>query len=140
MQMGSNMKSTIFNDRVAAALRKWHHTARKHVKESRRSGSVTPLSSRPATPMHGLSPVHLLRHHRNEVDSLQTSPRFYNSDNEKYDPEDGSSSHHHFYRNQMEQEREMEEISAPPMPQIEPNNAQHNIDINPATFSFAKRS
>lgn len=138
--MGSNMKPTIFNERVATALRKWHHTARKHVKDSRRSGSVTPLStSRPATPTHGLSPVHLLRHHRSDADSLQNSPRFYNSDNDKWDPEDGSSSHHHFRRSLAEQDKEMEEMSAPPMPQMQPDNAQHDININPAAFSFAKR-
>ncbi|XXG81171.1 hypothetical protein AAC387_Pa09g1868 [Persea americana] len=139
-QMGSNMKPTIFNERVATALRKWHHTARKHVKDSRRSGSFTPLStSRPATPTHGLSPVHLLRHHRSDADSLQNSPRFYNSDNDKWDPEDGSSSHHHFRRSLAEQDKEMEEMSAPPMPQMQPDNAQHDININPAAFSFAKR-
>ncbi|RWR95592.1 MLO-like protein 6 [Cinnamomum micranthum f. kanehirae] len=139
-QMGSNMKSTIFNERVATALKKWHHTARKHVKESRRSGSITPLStSRPGTPMHGLSPVHLLRHYRSDADSLQNSPRFYNSDNDKLDPEDGSSSRHQFRRSLAEQEKEMEEMSAPPMPQMQPDNAQHDININPSAFSFAKR-
>ncbi|CAA6655637.1 unnamed protein product [Spirodela intermedia] len=37
-QMGSNMKPTIFNDTVASALRKWHRTAKKHIKEGRKSG------------------------------------------------------------------------------------------------------
>ncbi|XP_058110214.1 MLO-like protein 6 [Magnolia sinica] len=149
-QMGSNMKSTIFNERVATALRKWHHTARKHVKESRRSGSVTPLSmSRPATPTGGLSPVHLLRHYRSEVDSLQASPRFYGSDNERWDVEgstspshrtlDGSSSHHHGRQDPIEQEREMEEMSSLPPPLVQANDAQHEININSVDFSFSKR-
>ncbi|XP_047976438.1 MLO-like protein 6 [Salvia hispanica] len=68
-QMGSNMKPTIFNDRVARALRNWHHTARKHVKESRQT---TPLSSRPATPSRHTSPIHLLRHYCPEMDNSDT--------------------------------------------------------------------
>ncbi|RVW98720.1 MLO-like protein 6 [Vitis vinifera] len=89
-QMGSTMKPTIFNDRVAKALRNWHHAARKHIKQSKQSSAVTPVSSRagtpfssrPGTPLHGMSPVHLLRHHRSELDSVQTSPRMSNFDNE----------------------------------------------------------
>ena len=63
------MKPTIFNDRVARALRNWHHTARKHVKESRQT---TPLSSRPATPSRHTSPIHLLRHYCPEMDNSDT--------------------------------------------------------------------
>ncbi|XP_077245651.1 MLO-like protein 12 [Tasmannia lanceolata] len=154
-QMGSNMKSTIFNDRVAIALKKWHHTARKHIKQNQRSGSVTPLSmSRPATPEHGFSPVHLLRHYRNEVDSIHASPQFYNSDNEPCDHEDSASpsthhgrraynedtaspSTHHGRRAHNEQERDMEELSSTSMPQA--NSDQHEISIHPGNFSFAKR-
>ncbi|XP_058075077.1 MLO-like protein 6 isoform X2 [Magnolia sinica] len=70
-QMGSKMKPTIFNETVGTALRKWHHTARKHVKANHnRSRTVTPMSPRtPRTPTHGFSPVHLLCNHRSEVDS-----------------------------------------------------------------------
>ncbi|KAK8655060.1 hypothetical protein V6N13_107652 [Hibiscus sabdariffa] len=75
-QMGSNMKPTIFNERVATALKNWHNTAKKHIKHNK--GSVTPFSSRPTTPSHHASPVHLLRSHRNEIDSLNTSPRRMN--------------------------------------------------------------
>ncbi|KAH7663061.1 mlo protein [Dioscorea alata] len=86
-QMGSNMKPAIFNEKIADALRKWHHTAKKRLKESRKSGSNTPLStSRPATPVHGFSPVHLLRYYRSELDSAQTSPtKRYNADDEHFD-------------------------------------------------------
>ncbi|CAL9108646.1 unnamed protein product [Musa textilis] len=80
-QMGSNMKPTIFDERVATALRKWHRLARKHLKENRRSGSASPLStSRPATPSHGWSPVHLLHYNRGELDSVQNSPGRYLTD------------------------------------------------------------
>ncbi|KAJ4829207.1 MLO-like protein 6 [Turnera subulata] len=76
IQMGSTMKPTIFDERVATALRNWHHTAKKQIKmRNKGSASVTPMSSRPGTPSHNMSPVHLLRHHRSEVDSLQASPR-----------------------------------------------------------------
>ena len=93
-QMGSTMKPTIFNERVATALRNWHHTAKKHIKQNR-AGSVTPLSSRPTTPSHHMSPVHLLRHYRSEVDSLQNSPRRSNFDTERWDTDSPSPSHHH---------------------------------------------
>ncbi|PSR86610.1 MLO-like protein [Actinidia chinensis var. chinensis] len=71
-QMGSTMKPTIFNERIAEALRNWHHTAKKHIKQSHhRSGKVTSMS----TPSHHASPVHLLRRYRSDMDdSLQASP------------------------------------------------------------------
>lgn len=95
--MGSTMKPTIFNERVAAALKNWHHTAKKHIKESKHSIMASPMSSRPATPYHGMSPVHLLRNYRSEVDSYQNSPNRTNWEND-----DGSTSptkfhnHHHY--------------------------------------------
>lgn len=80
-QMGSTMKPTIFNERVATALKNWHHTAKKQIKQNKQlSGSVTPISSRPGTPLQGLSPVHLLKNYRYETDSLHTSPRRSNVD------------------------------------------------------------
>ena len=81
------------------ALKKWHHTAKKNVKESRRSGTTTPLSNR--SPAHGLSPVHLLHKFRSDLDSPQTSPRIKNLEDERrlsspprrFPVEEGSSSH-----------------------------------------------
>ncbi|XP_019191443.1 PREDICTED: MLO-like protein 6 [Ipomoea nil] len=73
-QMGSNMKPTIFNERVAKALKSWHQTARKQLRQKRHSGSVTPLSSRPGTPLHGTSPIHLLQYYKSEIDSVGASP------------------------------------------------------------------
>ncbi|KAI4373523.1 hypothetical protein MLD38_011642 [Melastoma candidum] len=85
-QMGSTMKPTIFNERVATALRKWHQTAKKHLKQQGKT-SATPMSSRPTTPSHHMSPLHLLRHYRGEGDSsLHTSsPRKSNFDTEPWD-------------------------------------------------------
>ncbi|KAL5697847.1 Protein mlo2 [Ranunculus cassubicifolius] len=69
-QMGSTMKPTIFNERVAVALKKWHHTTKKHTKQGGESASVSPMFSMPSTPTHGnngTSPVHLLYKHRVSV-------------------------------------------------------------------------
>ncbi|KAL1209829.1 MLO-like protein 12 [Cardamine amara subsp. amara] len=71
-QMGTSMRPTIFNDRVANALKKWHHTAKKHTKHGH-SGSNTPHSSHPTTPTHGMSPVHLLHSYHNRGLDHQTS-------------------------------------------------------------------
>lgn len=68
------MRPTIFNDRVATALRIWHHTARKNIKENKKkSGQMTPMSSRLGTPSnsYSLSPVHLLGHYQSNIDTLQ---------------------------------------------------------------------
>ncbi|KAJ0967107.1 hypothetical protein J5N97_024024 [Dioscorea zingiberensis] len=95
-QMGSNMKTSIFTERVAVALRKWHQTARKHLKENRRSGNNTPMSiSRPMTPSHGLSPEHLLRYYQSEVDSIQASPMRHNSDGANFDHKNSPFPSHH---------------------------------------------
>ncbi|KAK4799015.1 hypothetical protein SAY86_024380 [Trapa natans] len=74
-QMGSTMRPTIFNDRVAKALKNWHNAARKNAKESRHANSVSPLSSRPATPEHGASPIHLLHsYQKRSLDSPVAHP------------------------------------------------------------------
>ncbi|CAA7390956.1 unnamed protein product [Spirodela intermedia] len=147
-QMGSNMKPTIFNDTVASALRKWHRTAKKHIKEGRKSGTVTPVSSRPATPTHGLSPVHLLKYHRNEMgESPQASPRFYGSDNEKFDHDgslsppfyrsgEGSTNDHHADgAADVEELRDGSATAAPPANQ---ELGHHAIEIS-GDFSFRRR-
>ncbi|KAJ6750118.1 hypothetical protein OIU85_000723 [Salix viminalis] len=75
-QMGTTMRPTIFNERFAKALRNWHHTAKQHIKQNRRSGTVTPATSAPGTPSHTISPVHLLRGHRGgESDGMPAPPR-----------------------------------------------------------------
>ncbi|KAJ0100918.1 hypothetical protein Patl1_06138 [Pistacia atlantica] len=91
-QMGTSMRSTIFNDRVAEALKSWHHTAKKHTKHGKHSETTTPFSSRPQTPTHGMSPVHLLHNHPNRsADSYHPSPpRPSNFDNERWEPREPS--------------------------------------------------
>ncbi|KAG2397616.1 MLO-like protein [Vigna angularis] len=88
-QMGSTMKPTIFNERVAEALRKWHQTAKKQIRQNRvgpLSLSGTPMSSRPTTPSHHMSPMHLLRYYRSEIDSFPASPRRSNFDGDHTQP------------------------------------------------------
>ncbi|KAJ6767867.1 MLO-LIKE PROTEIN [Salix koriyanagi] len=82
-QMGSSMRPTVFNDRVAAALKTWHHAAKKQTKHGKNSESHTPMSSRPQTPSYGMSPAHLLHHHRSSTapESFSNSPRLSNHDN-----------------------------------------------------------
>ncbi|XP_059429467.1 MLO-like protein 6 [Corylus avellana] len=155
-QMGSSMKPTIFNERVAAALRNWHHTARKNLKQNKGSVTGTPMSSRPATPSHHMSPVHLLRHYRSEADSLHTSPRRSNFDIEHWETESPSPSHHHHLvgegssshhnghqmgqRNYIEYDvKELNSSQVAPLPQTD--RLEHQIDIGPPKdFSFDKRT
>ncbi|XP_010253610.1 PREDICTED: MLO-like protein 6 [Nelumbo nucifera] len=152
-QMGSTMKPTIFNERVAIALRKWHHTARKQIKQNQKSGTATPMPSRPTTPRHGFSPVSLLQNQRrSDDDSVQTSPRFSNFDNEQWEGEDTPSPSYHYHYGERsshqnyfdhhehrldEQQPDAYEQSPPPPPPI---RTQHEIDMDSVDFSFAKRS
>ncbi|PKI62598.1 hypothetical protein CRG98_017020 [Punica granatum] len=163
-QMGSSMKPTIFNEKVATALRNWHQTAKKNIKHNK--SSVTPMSSRPGTPSHHMSPVHLLRHYRSEMtDSLQTTPRRSNFDTEPWEtdspshphflhPGEGSSSSHHHPLSSRQYQRETElspvatemaetqrssptQVAPTSLPQ--PDRTQHEIHIGPKDFSFDKR-
>lgn len=156
-QMGSNMKSTIFNERVATALKNWHHTAKKHVKDqSKHSNPVTPMSSRPGTPSHhGMSPVHLLRgHYRSDMGSLQNSPRRSNYDFDHWDNE-GSPSPSRFYQEAVDgslHHIQLGQLDHDPQQVIEPNSSQvvplsqeghdqHEITIaGSRDFSFEKRT
>nr|AFW98801.1 MLO protein 1 [Rosa multiflora] len=155
-QMGSTMKPTIFNERVATALRNWHHTAKKHIKQNK--GSVTPMSSRPGTPSHHASPIHLLRHYRSEVDSFHTSPRRSNFEVEqRYETDSPSPSHHLHIDGSFSHQHQVEvgNMEHDRVDANEPNSvhaapasvrgsqstpAQHEINIGPPKdFSFDKR-
>ncbi|KAM3233602.1 MLO-like protein 6 [Capsicum annuum] len=157
-QMGSNMKSTIFNERVATALKNWHHTAKKHVKDqSKHSNPVTPMSSRPGTPSHGMSPVHLLRsHYRSDMGSLQNSPRRSNYDVDHWDNE-GSPSPSRFFQEADVSSSYMHQIqlgqfdhdssevigasSSQVVPLPQEDFEQHEITIvGSRDFSFEKRT
>ncbi|KAE9617496.1 hypothetical protein Lal_00034475 [Lupinus albus] len=134
-QMGSTMKHTIFNDRVATALKNWHHTAKKHVKDSKHaSANVTPFSSRPTTPTHGLSPVRLLQPHHGRSDSIQTSPRTSNYENEEWDIEGSASPTKHII-----EEGDETQILEPDSTTQLPISSQHEISISVSEFSFEKR-
>ncbi|XP_022944838.1 MLO-like protein 2 isoform X3 [Cucurbita moschata] len=89
-QMGSNMKPTIFNERVATALKNWHHSAKKHMKQHRNPDGTSPFSSRPATPTHGMSPLHLLHKHQQS----STSPRLSDAEHDRWGIEERPLSHH----------------------------------------------
>ncbi|PIM98067.1 hypothetical protein CDL12_29455 [Handroanthus impetiginosus] len=151
-QMGSTMKPTIFNERVATALKNWHHTAKKHIKQSKHSAPATPMSSYPATPSHGMSPVHLLRHYRSEMDSLQASPRRTNYDVDQYDTDlpsptrfhgQAEASNHHIELGYMNQEAEIHQepssSQVAPLPQRLHEQQEINIGL-PKDFSFDKRT
>nr|GLL41044.1 hypothetical protein VITISV_032771 [Ipomoea trifida] len=126
-QMGSNMKPTIFNERVAKALKSWHQTARKQLRQNRHSGSVTPLSSRPGTPLHGTSPIHLLQYYRSEIDSVGASPARASA----HDIEDNLPwSNQHREVDQPEENRNHLR---------EPQPLQREIEMESAEFSFEKR-
>ncbi|WZZ86488.1 hypothetical protein YC2023_115067 [Brassica napus] len=145
--MGSKMKPTVFNERVATALKSWHHTAKKQIKHGRTSGSTTPFSSRPTTPTHGSSPIHLLRnvHKRSrsadESFANTLSPRNSNFDSWRPEPqqEPSSSSANHHSRFRKEDSEKMKPSSSslelPPGPgQIRTH--QHEISISLRDFSF----
>ncbi|XP_023534411.1 MLO-like protein 6 [Cucurbita pepo subsp. pepo] len=149
-QMGSTMKPTIFNERVATALKNWHHTARKHIKQNQ--GSITPMSSRPPTPSHHMSPMHLLRHYRTQLDSVHTSPRRSIFDNDHWDP-DSTSPSHRFHPRDMETGGDVEvetdhsnqpnstqvvDVDVQPM-EMNNDSEQHEIKMGSNEFSFDKR-
>ncbi|XWS66144.1 hypothetical protein CRYUN_Cryun05aG0174700 [Craigia yunnanensis] len=149
-QMGTNMRPTIFNDRVASALKNWHHTAKKHTKHGRHSENTTPFSSSPATPTHGMSPVHLLhKYPRRGVESYHASPRHSNFENDHWDPDSFHSPgqyeindplHDRSQLERSEVDRTVQESSSSQMPLASQTiRTQHEIDISPSDFSFAKK-
>ncbi|KAK7380740.1 hypothetical protein VNO78_33257 [Psophocarpus tetragonolobus] len=131
-QMGSTMKPTIFNQRVASALKNWHNTAKKHVKNSKQN---TPFSSRPSTPTYGMSPIHLLqRHLAGRSDSAQTSPRNSNYENEQWDAECSTSPSNHT----VAEETQMQVFEPSSAPEV-PMSSQLEIRVSSSEFSFEKR-
>ncbi|XP_059455812.1 MLO-like protein 6 [Corylus avellana] len=156
-QMGSSMKPTIFNDRVADALRSWHRTARKNTRQSHHhSETNSPFSSRPATPTHGMSPVHLLHNYQHSsLDSLHTSPRKSNVENDhlgvvelgfrrKQISGEEDSSHYSYKKedsvhSEQQQEREIQEQSPLQLPQTPGAiRTQHEVNISLSEFTFRR--
>lgn len=139
--MGSTMKPTIFNDRVAVALRNWHQTAKKHIRQNRvgpLSLSGTPTSSRPTTPSHNLSPVHLFRYYRSEIDSFPTSPQRSNLDDNNMDSPSPSYSHHELEMGHLSQQQQQQQQQTT----TNDNTTTHHeivVAVHSKEFSFDKR-
>ncbi|XP_050242922.1 MLO-like protein 6 isoform X1 [Quercus robur] len=138
-QMGSTMKPTIFNERVANALRKWHHKAKENIKQNQHSTST------PETPMHSMSPVHLLHHYQGERDSIHKTQRMSNFNNEGWDMNGPhSSSHHHDQislpknqRNHGQEKSSSHEPSSIHSPSSHHSfHVQHESDVHSIDFSF----
>ncbi|KAK8629698.1 hypothetical protein V6N13_078530 [Hibiscus sabdariffa] len=155
-QMGTNMRSSIFNERIAGAIKSWHHTAKKQLKHGRQSENTTPFSSRPATPTHGMSPVHLLHGHpHRSVESHRASPTHSDFEDDQWDPSNrfaNAPNRHDIDVLDIDQGRsqlEMREIATMTVHESSTSGmvlrsprsdrTQHEIDVNPSTFSFAKR-
>ncbi|VVA93860.1 unnamed protein product [Arabis nemorensis] len=156
-QMGSKMKPTVFNERVATALKSWHHTAKKQVKHGRNSESTTPFSSRPTTPTHGSSPIHLLRnvHKRsrsvddNNSFTYSISPSRLSDFDSPWDPESqqetadqassSSMNQHSRFREEDSEKKEVSSLSVeiPRGPaQIRTHHEISNISLR--DFSFKR--
>ncbi|CAN8240855.1 unnamed protein product [Cochlearia groenlandica] len=90
-QMGTKMKPTVFNEEVATALKTWHQNAKKHIKHVgniNKSESTTPFSSRPTTPTHRSSPIHLLRNFHKRSRSAEENFFFEKSDMSRFKEEE----------------------------------------------------
>ena len=127
------MSSTIFNDQLATGLKDWHRTAKKNAKHSNHTGTRSPISSTPSTPIRGTSPVHLLHnYHHSSHDSLHPSPRRSHVRNDHWDNNESHSSRH------LEQEKpETQEPSSLQLPSAPPDHTQHEINIS-SSFAFRK--
>ncbi|TYH67917.1 hypothetical protein ES332_D06G222400v1 [Gossypium tomentosum] len=155
-QMGTKMRPTIFNERVADALKNWRDTAKENTKHGRRSENTTPFSSRPGTPTRGMSPVHLLHNYpRKSEESGHTSPAHSDFENDKWDPVDtfaNSSSHRDIgvpevgrggSQLEMREVADVRVLESRASQRVSTSSriarTQHEIDISPSSFSFAKR-
>ncbi|XP_039004884.1 MLO-like protein 6 [Hibiscus syriacus] len=146
-QMGSHMKPTIFNERVATALKNWHQTARKHVKSNKGSVTATPFSSIPNTPSHHASPAHLLRQYRNETDSINASPGRLSFDIEQSETDSPSVSYHNYADGSSSHNPNMDQVQGgddrdvkEPSFSEDRDSVHHTINIVPKEFSFERRT
>lgn len=143
--MGSTMKPTIFNERVANALKNWRQTAKKHIKQKKISTTTTPMSSRPGTPSHHISPIHLLRHYRGEMESPEISPRSINH-MERWNINESPSPLHlnqvelSYIDLGIENRSETSSAMVTALPQGTHRESEITIDVLPKDFSFEKRS
>ncbi|XP_056862581.1 MLO-like protein 2 isoform X1 [Raphanus sativus] len=119
-QMGSTMRPTVFNERVATAIKTWHHTAKKHTKHGKHTESNTPYTSRPTTPTHASSPIHILNNRSVETFPSSPSPRYSDrhDHHQFWDPESqrqeaGPSTHHSLAHESSEKEPVLASVELP---------------------------
>lgn len=107
IQMGSHMKAAIFEEQTAHALNRWQQNAKKKTKRDRKSKHSSPgftsrstfvsgFQSGETTPIHGSSPLRLLRRYKTvgDMETADASERYYHSESSASDLEiDASSSH-----------------------------------------------
>lgn len=129
------MKPIIFGDNVATALRSWHNTAKKRVKHGRLSGNNTPVSSRPATPLHGTSPVHLLRSYPQYSNE---ESRTSNAENEGWANEIPTSPRRQI-ENIKDDDHQEGEIHASSSMQ-RPHPDQHQVEVTLSEFTFGNKT
>jgi len=108
-QMGSTMRSTIFNEWLAKALRNWHNTANECA---------------PGIPTHAMPPVHLVPNYRGEPDGLQASPRKPCVENGGWETDSPSipSSHKHRKHVVEKEDRDSLELTTTPTSPIQQAN------------------
>ncbi|XP_050378122.1 MLO protein homolog 1-like isoform X2 [Argentina anserina] len=100
-QMGSHMKTAIFEEQTAKALKNWQKAAKNRKKLRNKGGdtSVNSFMSPENTPSRGSSPMHLLhnqkhRSNQSDLESVLNSPTSavsYQSDTDLSEMEGGSS-------------------------------------------------
>lgn len=129
------MKPTVFNETVAKAIRTWHHTARKHIKQKRHVNAVTvtplPLQSQPSPP----SPVHLLRYHIGDSSYATEKQRAGQIEQHSQYREASSWSHNGENDDIMQNSEQIRNQS-----DSEPiHKFQHEVDVeSSADFTFTK--
>lgn len=146
------MRPTIFNERIASALKNWRHDAKKQRKHGtgRHSESTSPFAS----PARGMSPVHLLHSYPRNVqsdqwdqaDSFRSPSPSHRQRNEWNEYEDGSHNSQLEIR-QVELQGTVDQeptistttTSQVPLP-LEISKTQHEIDVGSLDFSFRKKN
>jgi len=101
------MKKAIFEEQTAKALNRWQQNAKKKTKRDRKSKHSSPgftskstfvsgFQSGETTPIHGSSPLHLLRRYKTtgDMETTEASERYDHSESSTSDSEiDASSSY-----------------------------------------------
>ncbi|KAI3876813.1 hypothetical protein MKW92_027500 [Papaver armeniacum] len=131
-QMGSHMKTAIFEEHTTKALNKWKKSAKDRSKARRAGddGSRSGYLSGDNTPSHGSSPVHLLhkvKHNSTDIESFVNSPRSFHSDTDLSDNEAPSPVSREQYRGSGRQQH-----------QHNHQNFDGDKEIHSADFSFVK--